>query len=131
MIKVNVSIGKFFLTWLRLTNTLRDLRENEMLVLAALLGTRHELSPVLTSEDFLDRFLFSTEGRQMVLSRLDGYNGARLSTALACLRRKGCILDGNRISRGCIPDLQSSSTGFTLSFLFEISRDVVPPRHDR
>jgi hypothetical protein len=123
VIGVNVPFKMFFVAWLRLTNSSRELRENEIAVLAALLAVRHSLSMYITNDELLDRILFSSEGRGLMLKELPGYNAPRLSTALGCLRKKGCILEGNRVNRSAIPDYTGKSNRFDLSFILHIKHE--------
>jgi hypothetical protein len=123
VVGVGVSREGFFLAWLQLTNPRNKLREGEMTVLAALLATRHELSRDITSDMMVDRYLFSSEGRRMVLDRLPGFKPQQLYTALTCLRQKGCILDENRLNKAMVPDYTGTSSSFKLTFMFDIKQE--------
>lgn len=123
--EVDTGLKDFFNYWLIFTRPMHGLAPKEMESLAVILHKRYELSRVITNEDRLNTFLFSSEIRAEMLKELK-----MKSTDFSCLltkyRRKGVLSKSNVINPVFIPELAITNKDIVFKFgvIFNITNDL-------
>lgn len=119
VIKIPASLDEnFFVYWLQFLEPFHNLPPKILLVCAALLKKRYELSQKITDDELVDKILLSKESakelRETCSVSLQHYHNA------LCLLRKAKILVDNRVNQRFIPHVTPDSKNFKLLLLFDL-----------
>lgn len=107
--------------WLRLTRELHELSDGEIVLAGKFLDKRIELKQKITDDVLLDEYLQSTRVRQSIKEAANVKNSAVFQNMLSSLRRKGFFMDGDRINKAFIPNLDDfSKKYFKVEIIFKI-----------
>lgn len=117
------SLTRFFQYWLQFTAPFHKLQNKELEILAVILKKRFELAQMITDDDMVDSFLFSTEVRDQIIAEANE-SKANFQVVLSKLRKKNIILEGGKINKKFIPNLDKNSSRFDLMVIFDITHDT-------
>lgn len=122
-ISTTLSFGdmNFFKLWLEFLRPLHRLPNREMMVLAALLKRRFELSRTIMDEETLDKVLFTNEVKKGIASSLE-ISSNNLQSVLTNLRKVG-IITNNTINKRFIPSMDIDADNYKLILHFKINHD--------
>jgi hypothetical protein len=112
-------INDMLTKWLIITRPLHRLTEAEEKILYCFLRKRFEFSKDVSSDEIVDRLLFSTDVRKDIQDEL-GYKMGTFQNYLSSLRAKGVVFD-NKINKKMIPNFKIGDKGFQLIFNFTIN----------
>lgn len=110
--------GTFFKAWLEFLSPLHKLTKKEIVVLAALLKERYELSKVIKDEEVLDKYTMNYETRQKVKDDC-GISQTHFQVIMTSLKKNKVIEDG-RINPKFIPKVDENAKTFQLLLLFNL-----------
>lgn len=118
--KIPCSIKRFFKLWLESIQLMHKLTDKDMNILAHLLYRRFELSKSVTDDELLDSYLFSKDIKEQVIED-SGESKANFSVTLSKLRKQGVILEGNKINKKFIPNINKDSKRFEFVIIFDLN----------
>ena len=105
--------------WLLFTRPIHGLTEAEENILYCFLRKKFEFSASVSSDEIVDRLLFSTDVRKDVMEEL-GYKMGTFQNYLSSMRAKGVISE-NKINKKIIPNIKLGDKSFQLIFNFSIN----------
>lgn len=100
------------------TTPLHKLTKSERQVLASFLAKRHELSQVIRDENVLDNVLNSIDVRKEIRDVV-GLTVPQFNILVSKLRRSG-VMDGKKINKHYIPNIQKDTGQYRLTVIFDI-----------
>jgi len=106
--------------WLNITKELHGLSESEIKLAAKFLEKRMELKEKILDDDMIDEFLQSTKVRNAIKEAANVKNVAVFQNMLSSLRRKGFFVEGDKIARAFIPNINNESKFFKIEFILKI-----------
>ena len=109
----------FFYKWLSFTTPLHKLTKSERQVLASFLSKRHELSQIIRDENMLDNVLNSIDIRKEIREAI-GLTTPQFNILISKMRRSG-VMDGNKINKHYIPNIQKDTGQYRLTIIFDIN----------
>ena len=109
----------FFYKWLSFLTPLHKLTKSERQVLASFLAKRHELSQIIRDENMLDNVLNSIDIRKEIRDAV-GLTVPQFNILVSKLRRSG-VMDGKKIDKHYIPNIQKDTTQYRLTLIFDIN----------
>ena len=118
---IRSSKKNLFAFWLNFLKPYHKLSGREMEALSILLYYRHELSMEISSQDLIDKILFSGDTRAKIRADLGGMKNGVFNNLLTVLRRKKVITRDNKITPSLIPVMAPDAKGFQLIFNFEMN----------
>lgn len=107
--------------WLKITRELHGLSDGEMVLAAKFLDKRMELKEKITDDELLDEYLQSTKVRQAIKEAANVKNTPVFQNMLSNLRKKGFLIDGDRINKAFIPNITKDSKFFKVEIIFKIA----------
>ena len=107
--------------WLKLTKELHGLSEGEMVLAGKFLDKRIELKEKITDDELLDEYLQSTKVRQSIKESANVKNTAVFQNMLSNLRKKGFLIDGDRINKVFIPNINNDSKFLRVEFILKLT----------
>lgn len=111
----------FYRNWLRFMRPMNKLTDKEIDVLAALLLKRFELSKSIIDSNVLDTILLGTEVKKQIREEVN-LTANHFHVVIAKLKRVG-IIQGNRLNKKFIPNVEHGATGYKLLLFFDFSND--------
>ena len=112
-------INEMLSKWLLLTRPLHKLTIAEEKILHCFLRKRFEFMASTSSNEIIDRLLFSTEVRRDIQDEL-GYKMGTFQNYLSAMRTKGVIFE-NKLNKKMIPNIKLGDKTFQLIFNFTIN----------
>ena len=109
----------FFYKWLSFTTPLHKLTKSERQVLASFLSKRHELSQIIRDENMLDNVLNSVDIRKEIREAI-GLTTPQFNILISKMRRSG-VMDGKKINKHYIPNIQKDTGQYRLTIIFDIN----------
>ena len=109
----------FFYKWLSFTTPLHKLTKSERQLLASFLAKRHELSQIIRDENMLDNVLNSIDIRKEIRDEV-GLTVPQFNILVSKLRRSG-VMDGKKINKHYIPNIQKDTGQYRLTIIFDIN----------
>lgn len=106
----------FFREWLKIIRPHSVLGEKEVDFLALILAKRFQLETKILDEDFLIKVLFSKEIKDEIIEELGLKDVQAFENKAHTLRKKGIILENNRIDPRYIPRLEKNTAEVTILF---------------
>lgn len=117
--KVNCALDiGFFYMWLSFTTPLHKLTKSERQVLASFLAKRFELSQIIRDENMLDNVLNSIDIRREIREAV-GLTTPQFNILISKMRRLG-VMDGKKIDKHYIPNIQKDTGQYRLTIIFDI-----------
>lgn len=108
----------FFYKWLSFTTPLHKLTKSERQVLASFLAKRFELAQVIKDENVLDNVLNSIDMRKDIREAI-GLTTPQFNILISKMRRSG-VMDGKKINKHYIPNIQKDTGQYRLTIIFDI-----------
>ena len=108
----------FFYKWLSFLTPLHKLTKSERQVLASFLAKRHELSQIIRDENMLDNVLNSIDIRKDIREAI-GLTTPQFNILISKMRRSG-VMDGKKINKHYIPNIQKDTGQYRLTIIFDI-----------
>jgi len=108
----------FFYKWLSFTTPLHKLTKSERQVLASFLTKRFELAQVIRDENVLDNVLNSIDMRKDIREAI-GLTTPQFNILISKMRRSG-VMDGKKINKHYIPNIQKDTGQYRLTIIFDI-----------
>ena len=109
----------FFYKWLSFLTPMHKLTKSERQVLASFLAKRHELSQSIKDENMLDNVLNSIDIRRDIREAI-GLTIPQFNILTSKLKRSG-VMDGKKIDKHYIPNIQVGTTQYRLTLIFDIN----------
>jgi len=106
--------------WLKFTKELHGLSEGEMVLAGKFLDKRIELKEKITDDELLDEYLQSTKVRQAIKEAANVKNTNVFQNMLSNLRKKGFLIEGDRINKAFIPNISGDAKFFKVEIIFKI-----------
>ncbi len=111
------SVCKEFLDLLK---SLHGLSESEILLASKFLEKRIELKEKITDDELIDEYLQSSKVRSSIKEAANIKNTALFQNMMSSLRRKGFFVDGDKIAKPFIPNINKDSKFFKIEFILKI-----------
>lgn len=118
--KIDCTKDTVFENWLNITKELHGLSESEIKLAAKFLEKRMELKEKILDEEMIDEYLQSTKVRNGIKEAANVKNVAVFQNMLTSLRKKGFFIEGDKIARAFIPNINSESKFFKIEFILKI-----------
>lgn len=118
--KITCTRAEVFQVWLKLTREMHNLSDTEIILAAKFLEVRAELKTKIVDESLLDEFLMSTRVKADIREACGIDKMSNFQNMITQLRKKGFFEDKNRISKAFIPNINSTSNMFKMSFIIKI-----------
>lgn len=115
---------EFFKEWLKIIKSFSKLGDAELDFLAAILSKRHELSKVILDETILTQVLFNKESKDEIIEKLNLKDIQTFENKASQLRKKGIILEGNKIDPRYIPQVNKDLKMFRIMFTIVTEEDA-------
>ena len=106
--------------WLKLTKELHGLSTAEMQLAAAFLDKYIEFKEKILDEALLNEFLMSTKVKAYIKDKLGIDKQTSFQNLISSLRKKGFFDSQDNISKVFIPNIDSKSQYFKISFILKI-----------
>ena len=117
---LETTVPNFFTLSLELIEPFHKMTSKEMDIMAVLLYKRHLLKTKLGNDEYVDQLLLNNDTRKEIKTRMGYTTNQVVSNSLHDLRAKK-VLNGNKISKYIIPNIEREATNFKLIFNFNIN----------
>lgn len=107
--------------WLKLTKELHGLSTAEMQLAAAFLDKYIEFKEKILDDDLINEFLMSTKVKNSMREKLGIDKQTTFQNAITALRKKGFLDENDKIAKVFIPNIDTNSKFFKISFILKIN----------
>lgn len=121
--RIPCSYKQFFKYWLLFTAPLHHLQNKHIEVLACILMKRFELSQMITDDNIIDAYLFSTDIREQILLE-NNLERNVFQVSLTALRKAGYLSKDNKVNKKLIPSITKDDKQFDFAVIFDIKDDT-------
>ena len=118
--KITCTKAEVFQIWLKLTREMHSLSDAEIILAAKFLEVRAELKTKIVDEDLLDEFLMSTRVKADIREACGIDKISNFQNMITQLRKKEFFEGKNKIAKSFIPNINSDTELFKMSFLIKI-----------
>ena len=118
--KITCTQGTICEEWLNVLKPLHGLSDSEIILAARFLDKRMELKEKITDDELIDEYLQSTKTKSLIREAANIKSMAVFQNMMTSLRKKGFFVDGDKIARPFIPNIDRTSKFFKVEFIFKI-----------
>lgn len=114
---------EFFREWVKITISYSKLSEADASFLVELLAKRYELSLDIKNEKYLTEILFGKDSKEEMSNKLGMKNIQIWENKASAFRKKGIIMEDNRINPRFIPKIKGDIGTFAITFIIDLVDD--------